>query len=66
MRVCSPHRVGAVETVKVLSTDHEVDLCSACLEFFNLLQTKEFWEIDAEEKVTGKRGRHPKAKEATT
>ena len=66
MRVCVPHMKPAVETVMVRSTDHEVDFCPACLEFFNLLQTKEFWEIDAEEKVTGKRGRPPKAKETTT
>ena len=61
MRVCSPHRVGAVETVKVLSTDHEVDLCPACLEFFNLLQTKEFWEVDAEEKKPATRKKHSAA-----
>jgi len=48
----------AVETVMVRSTDHEIDFCPACLEFFNLLQTKEFWEIDAEEK---KPARHKKA-----
>ena len=45
MRVCTPHRAPAVETVMIRSTDHEVDFCPACLEFFNLMQTKEFWEI---------------------
>ena len=50
MRVCIPHMKPSVETVMVRSTDHEVDLCPACLEFFNLMQTREFWEVDAEEK----------------
>ncbi len=62
MRVCEAHKVKAVVTLKSSQDDSEHDLCPECFEAFNLIVSGAFFTDDA----SPKRGRHPKAKEATT
>ena len=64
MRVCEPHRIKAVETLKGRNDDSEYDLCPECLEAFHLVISGTFFEPDQEE--IRKRGRPPKAKKAAT
>ena len=56
MRVCEPHRIKAVETLKGRNDDSEYDLCPECLEAFHLIISGTFFEEVAEGEVR-KRGR---------
>lgn len=66
MRVCQAHKIQAVETLKSIRDDSEHDLCPECLEVFNLIVSGAFFADAAAEDAAPKRGRPPKAKEATT
>ena len=62
MRVCSAHRINAVDTLKSLHDDSEYDLCPECLEAFHLVVSGAFFADPSAEEVP-RRGR-PR-KEAT-
>ena len=64
MRVCTAHKIQAVETLKSLTDDSEHDLCPECLEAFHLVVSGAFFaDVQAEDTDSRKRGR-PR-KEAT-
>ncbi len=66
MRVCEAHKIKAVVTLKSMHDDSEHDLCPECFEAFNLIVSGAFFADAAAEEAAPKRGRPPKAKEATT
>jgi hypothetical protein len=65
IRVCEAHKVKAVVTLKSSQDDSEYDLCPECFEAVQLIVSGAFF-ADAAAENAPKRGRPPKAKEATT